>query len=246
MAVLTCIVNESDNCGAHLNGKREERRKEGAAPGGADQPRSMNPFSNFNHFIAFFVPGIVLATAVLAAGSLAVGKDLVALVILGPTPGGSVVVTIVFGAFFGLLIDEARHAWVEDWFDSNWATERQYDLDQMGEDFICHVSRPDPPVTLNAYLVMIDESFHFYEFDINMGIALVFSAVVIPFYLDRFYLPWGQHTWFFVLLPLAMSLVATGFFLFGINAYEYFLDVFVDAMERGSPGFKASIRRNNA
>ena len=69
--------------------------------------------------------------------------------------------------------------------------------------------------------------------------------MVIPFYLDRFHLAWGQHMWFLNLLPLAISLVATGFFLFGINAYEYFLDVFIDAMEKGSPGFVASITRDN-
>jgi hypothetical protein len=205
----------------------------------------MNPFSNFNHFIAFFLPGVVLVASVLAGASLAIDKDLIALLLGLPTQT-LLLIIILAGALFGLLLDEVRHVCIEGRIEEAWARNHvpRYKLDSMPlTDFICYVSTERSSVTLNAYLAMVDQFFHFYEFDINMALVLgLFSCWAVPWYLSQFILSWKHHADFIVLVGLVLLLIGAAFFRFGIHVYEHFLDVFVDAMDKGEPGFKKSIQ----
>jgi hypothetical protein len=73
----------------------------------------MNPFTNFNHFIAFFLPGLILARTVLAGLSLILDKNLLEYAINLPAQSAFPLI-VVLGAIFGLLVDEIRHSWIEE------------------------------------------------------------------------------------------------------------------------------------
>jgi hypothetical protein len=81
----------------------------------------MNPFQEFSHFIAYFVPGIGLFSVVLASMSLVEGRDLL-------LQNTSFLVILVGSTVAGLFLDEARHAWLEPRFERKWADKKGFDL----------------------------------------------------------------------------------------------------------------------
>ena len=201
----------------------------------------MTPFTNFNHFIAFFVPGIFLTGTVFAIISLTIGKDVLPFM-TALRPEASLTYVVVFATLFGLFLDECRHKWIEIGIENRWAARKGYKgWGDLPEDFLVYVSSPESKVSLQAYLTMVDEIFHFYEFDINMSLALIPIALAISFYLGRFYLYWNPYWPFLILLPIALLGIARLFWVFGIDSYEYFLATFVDSMSQNDAEFKKTV-----
>ena len=201
----------------------------------------MNPFTNFNHFIAFFVPGIFLTGTVLAFVSMVTGKNALPFV-MALRPEASLTYVIVLAASLGLFLDELRHKWIEIPIEDRWAARKGYEgWPDLADDFIVYVSSPGSKVSLQAYLTMVDEFYHFYEFDINMGLALIPTALTVSFYLGKFYLPWNPYFPVLLVLPVALLGMALLFWIFGVDAYEYFLATFVDSLSMNDADFKRTL-----
>jgi hypothetical protein len=189
----------------------------------------MNPFADFNHFIAYFVPGIGLLSVVLAFMSLVEGQNF----LLGEI---SFLVILVGSTVAGLFLDEARHVWLEPWLEKDWARRREVDLEEL-DDFLAYA----PKIGIDLYKLLRDEFFYYYEFDINMSFVLILASAILPIYLDRCHII-TNHILSIVAAAVLLGM-AVCFWVFGRNAYDYFLDAFVSTMERKEPGFKMSIQR---
>lgn len=189
----------------------------------------MNPFEDFNHFIAYFVPGIGLFLVALASVSLFEGSNSL---LRDP----NFLVILVGSTIAGLFLDEARHVWLEEWLERRWAQKNGIDLTAL-EDFLAYV----PTLGVDLYKLIRDEHYYYYEFDINMSLVLIPGSIVAAMYLSQFQIltNWAPTTFVGVTL-LAM---APCFWKFGIDAYEYFLNTFVDTLARKDDNFRKSIGR---
>jgi hypothetical protein len=189
----------------------------------------VNPFEDFKHFIAYFVPGVALFFAVLGSVSLIEGNNSL-------VQGANFLVILVGSTIAGLFLDEARHTWLEPWLEGNWAHRRRFDLTKL-DDFLAYV----PKIGTDLYELIRDEHYYYYEFDINMSLVLIPGSAVAVMYLTRFQIL-KNSTLAIVLWAVLLGL-ARCFWIFGKNAYDYFLDTFVNTMDRKEAGFKKSIGR---
>jgi hypothetical protein len=145
----------------------------------------------------------------------------------------SFLVILIGSTVAGLFLDEARHTWLEPKFEEKWATEKGFDLSKL-DDFVAYV----PKMGIDLYKLIRDEYYYYYEFDINMTMALVPAIFVAPMYLQRFSILTGFAEIIVEAMLLGMALC---FFVFGRGGYEYFLDTFASTMEKKEPGFKKDL-----
>ena len=181
----------------------------------------MNPFKEFNHFIAYFVPGVVLFVISLSLISIIGGTNILVIFI---SSSSYIFVTLIVGTILGLLLDEFRHVCLEERFEKWWAKKNDIDTEKMDDFVNCA-----PKIGLDLYKLIRDEYFYFYEFDINISISLLLGAFALPFYLTHFcVLP--QYA--ICLSCTLLMIMSIAFWYFGKNAYEYFLDVLKRAIDR--------------
>jgi hypothetical protein len=187
----------------------------------------MDPIKNFNHFIAYFIPGIILLLVVLMLVSLGAHQDLLA----KDFTFKYVFLVAVGSVILGLFVDDARHNTIENWLEKAWASRNGYDLNEIIE-----YSAYIPILGKDTYNAIMDEVFYFYEFDYNVGVALLCAAVVLPLYLHRFY----HVTSHLYVIGLVFGAVA--FFYFGKKSFDYFLDSLISAIDIAQPGFSSTIK----
>jgi hypothetical protein len=189
----------------------------------------MEPFSNFGHFIAYFVPGVVLAVAFMMAGSLLAATNL-----LNDSQIQNLIVIVVLGTILGLFVDELRHKHFEATLEHEWARKRRYDPAKIS-DPILYAKQ----IGLEIYQQIVDDYYYFYEFDTNIAVALAFSAMVAPLFLRVFY---GASNSIVAVLTTILLLLAFAFYSFGVQCYEYFLDLMVQVMDKVDKNFLTSIK----
>ncbi len=192
----------------------------------------MNPFDDFGHFIAYFIPGIVLAVVLAMGLSCVIGGNLL-------TENGfaqNVTLALVLATILGLFIDELRHTQFEKYIEADWVDKNGYDGNKI-EDFMTYAYK----MGVNLYETIVEEYFYFYEFDTNLSVSLMLASFVLPIYFKLFY---GLHDWLVVLALAVMIAMAFSFYYFGRECYWYFLSTMIDVMEKVAPGFKKSIAKN--
>ncbi len=196
----------------------------------------MNPFSEFNHFIGYFLPGVVLFVLSLVISSLVAGQDWLSISFLSALVKGHFFAILIASTILGLLVDGVRHLFDEKVFEEPWARREGLNWEEV-DDFVTYI----PRISVDHYKLIRDESFYFYEFYVNLGMVVVIGAVFVPIYLDRF-CKLGAHS-LGALSLVFLGLVALGALCWwlGKDAYEYFLDTFISTMERLDPGFEKTI-----
>jgi hypothetical protein len=200
----------------------------------------VNPFREFTHFIGLFVPGTLLYGVLLSLASLLVHKDLFQNAAL--FGGAGLFITAIVGTALGVILDEARHSSIEDWLTDLWTKRGGYDPDKLKQDFVGYI----PPLTTELYVLIRDEGYYFYEFDVNMGFVLAAAAFALPFYLQQFH-PGPEQLGAISLRALMtfplflVSAICVGLW-FGSSAYKYSVRSFVAAMENLRPGFERQVK----
>jgi hypothetical protein len=74
-----------------------------------------------------------------------------------------------------------------------------------------------------------------------MSLVLILASAVAPVYLERCHIITNRVV--SIIAAAAFLGMTRCFWVFGRNAYDYFLDTFVSTMERKDPGFKKGIQR---
>jgi hypothetical protein len=193
----------------------------------------VNPLLEFNRFIAVLIPGLALFIVSLTIGSLFDGSNWLTERTLATLMKDYFFAVLIGGTILGLFIDGVRHLFEEKAIEEPWASQQGLDL-KLIRDFATYV----PTISLEHYRHLLNESYFFYEFYANLALVFFLGAVCVPIYLRYFYSlhPGPLFFWF-------TGLAALGGFLWylGRDSYRYFLDTFVDTMDRISPGFKKTL-----
>jgi len=194
----------------------------------------MNPFKEFNHFIAYFVPGVVLFVVLLMVSSLLLGTNVLISNNLFST---GIFITLICGTILGLFIDDVRHSFIEPKLEKSILKELKYDQNKI-EDLISYIPEG---LNIEVYKLIRDEYFYFYEFDVNISMALLILSIVIPFYIVYIYfLP----CLFGLVLFLILFFVARLFYKMGKEGYSYFWETFIATMSKIKSNFKNEIKLN--
>jgi hypothetical protein len=189
----------------------------------------MDPFKDFGHFIAYFIPGVISFVLLLLALSIISGSDLLS----GNIFTTYIFITLICSSILGLFIDEFRHTFLEEHLEKRWAdkSENNVDLNKLG-DPVSHA----PKLGVDVYKLIRDEYFYFYEFDINVAIVFLISSLVAPFYLFYFHL---IKACFAVLAIGAVLLIISILFCyFGVESYDYYETALLETVKKVDPNFK--------
>ena len=189
----------------------------------------MNPFKEFEHFIAYFVPGAILFATVLSCLSLFFQIDLLLLT------KGTISVTIIGSTVMGLFLDDARHEWVDDKIFDAWATKSGYDSKKKMKDFECYM----PKIGVDVYTTIRNEYWYYYEFDLNVAAALSLATIGIPFYVHRFH---PVMVYPLVIVSVLVLPIATLFIKFGKNGAHIFYQNCVDTISEVDADFLETIQ----
>jgi hypothetical protein len=191
----------------------------------------MNPFDKFSHFIAYFIPGVVLFVAVLMLVSILIGVNL--LLVNGLFSTG-VLMCLITASILGLFIDEFRHTFLENSIEKCLLESLGYDSEKI-QDFTAYIPQG---LNIELYKLICDDYFYFYEFDVNISMTLFLVSIIIYPYLSIFfYLP----STFLFSTSISLFVLSCLFLYMGKNAYRTFLTTLFDTMENIKPGFKKTI-----
>lgn len=193
----------------------------------------MDPFKNFNHFISFFLPGVILFIMMLMLLSLLIGDNLLNKEYFS----GLIAITLIGASILGLGVDEIRHVLLEErFFVTPWHNEHK--ISENLPDFVCYVPGK---ISLDLYKTITEEYFYYYEFDANISIVSIIGSIVVPLFANKFF-SWyfANITWLLIIFIVLLGL-GLMFWSFAKHGFCYFCDTIVEAIENKEKGFKDSI-----
>jgi len=173
----------------------------------------MEPFKNFNTFIANFIPGFILFFILVIFSSLIFNTDLLKINYFQNT-----FFIIIGSAIMGIFVDDIRHFLIEEKLEKRWSKKTGKNID---EDFVVCA----PKIGVDIYKLVRDEFYYYYEFDFNMGLVFLFGSIILPFPLLLFY----HFGCFLIVLSFIVPVVlGFAFCYFGKEGYYYFLNALVE------------------
>lgn len=187
----------------------------------------MDFFKDFNHFIAYLVPGILLAIVGASGFSLLLQHDALKDIFLSADTYWDIIffTTIVVGIVLGIFIDGIKHNTIERLFWNFWYhknRKRGFDKSRALESYI-------PLIGQDTFNKVHDGYFPFYEFCTHTGLVSLLAVFLLPAYFFQFY-PQTHGIVIFSIRVLLIGLTL-GFFLFGWITSHNFLSSFYDAVE---------------
>jgi hypothetical protein len=190
----------------------------------------MDPFGDFDHFIAYFIPGFVLTILIIFVVSVLGSIDPVALFLTGSGIPNELFGAVIVSVILGLLVDGFRHSVEERWFEIPWSRKNpEIQWDEVEEDLPAYI----PTISVDHYRLLRDENFYYYEFYINLALVLWLGAILVPVAL--LHADWVEYAYASIVVVAVLGILGRVCWNFGKEAYEWFLTSFFAALKRVSP-----------
>lgn len=185
---------------------------------------------NFGHFLAHFVPGAIFLAGLLLVVDSFYNVRLLTLVLdwTGSSIGSFLVISTV-SLLAGIVIDNLRHYFAAFGMQRKWA-----EMANINPEKIKHRAHYVAIIGKDAYQVLSEDLYDFYEFDLNMAGALIPLLIGLANFLIRpgyyemaFKLPYASGVAFTAIIVL----IFLQFLHSGIAAYRIFMDALIATIE---------------
>lgn len=166
----------------------------------------MDIYNKFEHFISYFLPGIVLSFVVLADMSIFLHKNLV---LAFYNSKNFIPVIIIAASIFGIILDGFRHVFIDSEIEKLWSDKNQQ---KSADELLC--------TNTTLYNQLVSDYFYYYEFSLNLLLVIILMIVSFPFFIISFQI--SINLFFLTFLTVSCIVLFYTLYLFAQESFQDF------------------------